>query len=261
MLSTFSTKCESSKKELLSALWLGRRGWDSVGLGGVGWHLSQNYNILRVRSSYRDASAYPAGYIPCLPIPMPTFKAAGHSSSSLTRNILLGPWDSQKGLILGSPTLNKYCTPLVLHRELHQSAHLCWQRGYGPRPGKHGLMPGWACLSIGTKTQYSSAQTESGLWPGYPVPKSPLQCPWCHPLYVLKSKPPRFSVPSLSPGLLSFAEEGDISSHSPEGTSTGVRKKPETEVMFSHSPSVWRQVCVGLAAITHNLSKWESSPK
>lgn len=33
----------------------------------------------------------------------------------------------------------------------------------------------------------------------------------------------RFSVPSLFPGLLSFAEEGDTPCHSPEGTSAGVR--------------------------------------
>lgn len=82
--------------------------------------------------------------------------------SSLTRNILLRLQDSQQGLILGSLILDEYYNPLLLHRALHQNAHLWWQRGYGPRPGKHGLMPRRACLGIGTETRYSSAQTESG---------------------------------------------------------------------------------------------------
>ena len=155
--------------------------------------------------------------------------------------------------------------PGAAHRPagLHQNAHLCWQRGM-----EQGLENIGPCLSEGTETQYSSAQTELGCGPHYPVLKSSLAmisppCPETpgprgphralHFLLVAllqgqsELTSPGPSVPCKGPGGHTVPE--------PRGKPQGISQKTDTKITFSHSLLIWREVCVRLAVITHSLWK------
>lgn len=157
MLSTFSTNCESSKKELLSACSLaGQGGMRPCRVVGEGGFLRI---IISPDSIFTQRCISLASWLHTLSgVSYANIKGIWAWNPGLTKNILPGLQDFQQGRLLGSPVLDKYYTLLALHRALHQNAHLCWQWSYGPRPGKHGLMPGRASLGLGTETQYSSSR-------------------------------------------------------------------------------------------------------
>lgn len=182
-------------------------------------------------------------------------------------HILPGWPASQQG-----PVPGKDSTALVLRRGRQASTkmHTC----VGNRAVEQRLENMASCLSRGTKTQCSSAQTESGCWPHYPVPQSSSEVSLMSPPHPKFQAPlttrtrvflstsswlfPRQYLSSLVPTHLSLAEERQPT---PQPRKNLCRKSVKSQALKLHflTPSSFGGKSVWGWLWSHTICrKWES---